>query len=57
MQLIVENEREWRQYMISKVDSIEKELHTFKIKVLGFAITFGGGAGISASWIKELFTN
>lgn len=60
--MIADNEREWRQYMIrkvdevsNKVDHIDKELSTFKIRVFGFASVFGGGMGLSAEYIKNIF--
>lgn len=63
LELLVENEREWRQYMIAKVDdldkkvdSIDKELSTFKIRVFSFASLFGGVTGMSMDYIKTFFT-
>ena len=62
LEFIVANEKEWRQYMIKqfedlsdKVDDIDKELSTFKIRVLTFASVFGGATGLSADYIKNLF--
>ena len=54
LDLIVENEKEWRQYMIEKVDRIDKELSTFKMKVIGFASFFGGVTGLGVDYIKNL---
>lgn len=56
VQMIIENEREWRQYMIEKLDRIDNELSTFKIRVFSLASIFGGGAGLSADYIKNLFS-
>jgi hypothetical protein len=53
LDLIVDNEREWRQYMIEKVDRIDRELSTFKVRVLGFAAFFGGASGLSVEYIKN----
>ena len=62
LDLIADNEREWRQYMMkrvdevaAKVDHIDKELSTFKVKVFSFASIFGGGMGLSADYIKNIF--
>ena len=62
LEMIAENEREWRQYMMRKVDElsvkvdhIDKELSTFKIRVFSFASLFGGGMGLSADYIKNIF--
>lgn len=62
LDMIADNEREWRQYMIKKVDSlsdkidhIDRELSTFKIRVFAFASVFGGATGLSADYLKTLF--
>lgn len=62
IELLAKNEREWRQFMIQKiqdvsvkVDHIDKELSSFKIKVFGFASIFGGATGLSAEYIKNFF--
>jgi len=62
LDLIVENDREWRQYLVQRIDEvnekvaqIEKELSTFKIRVFMFASMFGGATGLSAEYLKHLF--
>lgn len=56
LDLILENEKEWRQYMIEKLDRIDSELSTFKMRVIGLASFFGGITGMSAEYIKQLLT-
>ena len=56
IELLAENEREWRQYMITKIDRIDKEMSTLKIKVFGIASLFGGSAGFGADFFKNLMT-
>lgn len=62
LNMLAENEREWRQYMIKqldelglKVDRIDKELSTFKVRVFAFASAIGGAAGLSTEYLKNLF--
>lgn len=55
LDLIVDNEREWRQYIIEKLDRLDKELSTFKIKMYGLSALIGGSAGISMDFITNLF--
>ena len=62
IKLLAENEREWRQYMIQqldelskKVDGIDKELSTFKVRMLTIASVLSGGLGFSADYIKQIF--
>jgi len=59
---IVEHDREWRVYLVHKIDALEekvdkmdKELATFKVKVFSLATVFGGGAGLSMDFITNLF--
>lgn len=60
--ILAENEREWRQYMIrqlddlsDKVDHIDKELSTFKVKIFTLAIILGGSSGVGADYLKNVF--
>lgn len=55
LELVVENEREWRKYMIQRMDDLDKELSTFKVRVFMFASFFGGASGISVEYLTKLF--
>lgn len=35
LQLILENEKEWRKYMIDRLDNLEKDYNIFKVKAVG----------------------
>lgn len=63
LNIVVENEREWRQYVIQKVDKIEedvdridKALSAFKVRVMSVASVLGGATGFSVDYLKSLFT-
>lgn len=36
---IIENEREWRRYVVVKLDKLETEHNSFKIRAIGFMST------------------
>lgn len=62
LKLVVENEREWRRYVIQKVDKIEgdvdridKALSAFKVRVMSLASLVGGATGYSVDYLKNLF--
>lgn len=33
---VIENEKEWRRYMIKRLDKIDNDFNIFKIKAYGF---------------------
>ena len=41
--------------LLSKITNIDKELATFKIRVAGFALIFGGVSGAGAEYLKKFF--
>jgi len=58
---VIESEREWRTYMLTKIegmskkiDDIDRELSTFKVRVFALASVFGSGAGLSADYIMKI---
>lgn len=50
---IADNEREWRMYMLRKIDKVETDLAAFKMRVMGVACLIGSASGISASFVKD----
>ena len=38
--MILSNDKEWRKYMIGRIDRIDDDLNKFKIRTIGFMITF-----------------
>lgn len=62
LKMLAENEREWRQHMLlqidevrQKVDHIDKELSTFKLKIFAMASLIGGVGGVGSEYIKKIF--
>lgn len=37
---IVSNDKEWRIYMIGRIDRIDEDLNKFKIRTIGFMTVF-----------------
>lgn len=37
---IIENEQEWRRYVVKKIDKVESDLNSFKIKMIGMVAVF-----------------
>jgi len=54
IQRIVDNEKEWRAYMLAKIDNVEMELSTFKLRVLGLSTLFGSASGVGAGKLAQL---
>ena len=57
LQIILENDREWRQYMIEKVDRIDKELSTFKLRVFALSVLFGSLSGAGTNKVLSIIFN
>lgn len=34
--LLIENEKEWRRYVVKKIDRLENDFNLFKLKAFGF---------------------
>ena len=52
---IAENQKEWRVYMLKKIDKVECELASFKIRVIASACFFGGLSGVGVELIGLIF--
>lgn len=42
LSLIVNNEQEWRRYMITRLDKLDQDFNIFKLKSLGFLTVISG---------------
>lgn len=42
LSIVVDNEREWRKYMIRRLDKLDQDFNIFKLKSLGFLTVISG---------------
>lgn len=50
---LIENEREWRRYMIRKLDRIESDLNIFKIKAYGFIAVLTAVFNVISEYLRN----
>lgn len=59
---VIKSEQEWRRVLFNeikdiseKMDRMDKEMATFKVRVLVFASLFGGASGTLPQVVKSIF--
>ena len=50
---LLENEKEWRRYMLKKVDRIDSGLNALKVKVGVISATIGMASGLVSSYVLK----
>jgi hypothetical protein len=54
IEAIIENEKEWRRYVIRKLDDLEKDHNIFKIKAFSFMAVVSFIINIGLKYIGNL---
>lgn len=49
---LIENEKEWRRYVVRKLDNLEADYHIFKIKAFAFMTVIGFIINVALSYLK-----
>lgn len=50
---LIENEKEWRRYVVKKLDSLEQDYNLFKIKAFAFMSVVSFIINVAISLIKK----
>lgn len=57
VEAILDNEREWRRYMMNKVDKLTDDMTLLKVKVASISALCGIASGAVTSFIIKLMSH
>lgn len=52
--VIINNEKEWRRYMVKKIDNLEKEFGIFKIKAFSFMAVMSFILNVAVTYVTKV---
>ena len=48
---IIDNEREWRRYLLERISDLEKDIGALKIRVAAISSIMGALVSLGVSWV------
>lgn len=57
MEAILDNEREWRRYVVTKVDKLSDDMTNLKVKVASISAICGLASGAITSFVIKILSH